>query len=313
MIFLKKLLWGLICAMALCSCAKMAKNANKSTPGPFGASGIPPQLRGQSSVEGGTPIIAGGNTTAELPMIAGFTPEEDIVYTDPDNPDAIIPELSDVLTAPIRGPWEASETIARRRSAREGKPMLIWFTDSQSSPMCKAVAQELFSKPEFGAWATEKLVRLRVDANIVADDPGLSLDDKETRKIDIRSYNSELRKRYKVLGYPTFVMLNTSGEVVGRYRGYKRGDADFFWGQLKHGQIVADNANKSWRANLAKKGYREWSDRKGRVIFARLVQYHKGTLTFIEPDGSRSRTSEEKLSDDDRVWIAEQKKLRNLQ
>jgi thioredoxin-related protein len=312
MTFLKKPMWVVCSALALCSCAKMGKDANKGAPGPSGTSALQAQLRAQSSVDGGTPIIAGGNTSPELPMIAGFTPDEDIVYTDPDNPDAIIPELADVLTAPTRGPWEASETIARRRSVREGKPLLIWFTDSQSSPMCKAVSQELFSKSDFGAWATEKLVRLRVDANIIADDPALNLDEKETRKIDIRTYNNELRKRYKVLGYPTFVMLNSSGEVVGRYRGYKRGDADFFWGQLKHGQIVADNANKSWRANLSKKGYREWSDRKGRVIFARLDHYSKGTLTFIEPDGTRSRTTEEKLSDGDRIWIAEQKKLRNM-
>ena len=81
-----------------------------------------------------------------------------------------LPELSDILGAApkSRGPWEESETIAKQRAAREGKPLLIWFTDSARSPMCKALNQELFSTPDFGMWASEKIIRLRVDANVAA-------------------------------------------------------------------------------------------------------------------------------------------------
>ncbi len=305
------LLWTLLCAVALCSCATTGKPKLRE-PGPFGAGGLPPELRARASVEDGTPIIGGGNEAASAAMQAALTPEDEIVYTDPDNPDAVIPELADLLTNVSRGPWESSETIARQLSAREGKPLLIWFTDSQSSPMCKALSQELFSRNEFGEWAMEKLVRLKVDSNVVVDDRTLGSYETDSRRVDIKNYNNELRKRYKIMGYPSLVMLNTSGEVVGRYRGYKRGQADFLWGQFKHAEAVATNSNNSWRANLAKKGYREWQDRKGRKIFARLVSYSNGTLTFIEPDGTRSQTKEEKLSDGDRAWIAEQKRIRNM-
>jgi hypothetical protein len=34
---------------------------------------------------------------------------------------------------------------------------------------------------------------------------------------------------------------------------------------------------------------------------------------LIEPDGSRARTQEVSLSDKDRAWIAEQKKLRGIE
>ena len=34
---------------------------------------------------------------------------------------------------------------------------------------------------------------------------------------------------------------------------------------------------------------------------------------MIEPDGSRAQTKETSLSDEDREWIAEQKKIRNIQ
>lgn len=306
--------WLLVFCVALGSCAKLGsggKPEKKEPPNPFGPTGIPPQLRSKNA-DPGTPVIAGGNVPAK-PLPLNVTPEEDIVYTDPDNPDAAIPELSTLLSSAKRGPWENSETIAKLRSVREGKPLLIWFTDSASSPMCKALTQELFSTNEFGNWATDKLVRLRVDANVKIDDPDLDLGSSEDRRVSVKNYGLELRKRYKIMGYPSLILLSPSGEVVGRYRGYKRGGADFLWGQIKHGEAVSTEAYKGWRAGLEKKGYREWQDRRGRKVFARLTSYSKGALTFIEPDGTRSRTREETLSDQDQAWIAEQKKLRNLQ
>ncbi|MEX1115558.1 MAG: thioredoxin family protein [Akkermansiaceae bacterium] len=305
----------LLLGVALSSCAKLGlpgitDTPEKEPPSPFGSSGIPPQLRSRTS-EAGTPVAAGGNSSAgKFPL--NITPDEDIVFTDPDNPNAEIPELSTLLETAKRGPWEASETIAKQRAIREGKPLLIWFTDSASSPMCKALSQELFATQEFGAWADEKLIRLRVDANLQADDPDLSLDEKQTRLIEMKHYVAALKKRYKILGHPSLVLLNPSGEVVGRYRGYKRGDADYFWGLIKHGEAVSAEAYKGWRKKLEDKGYREWSDRRGRKIFARLISYSKGTLILIEPDGIRAQTKESSLSDTDRAWIAEQKKIRNM-
>lgn len=299
-------LFGLI--LALGSCAKLSKPDKKEEAGPFGPTGIPPQLRSKS--DPGIAVTPGGNVQGR--PLTNLTPEEDIVYTDPDNPDAEIPELATLLSGQKRGPWEESETIAKQRSVREGKPLLIWFTDSNSSPMCKALADELFSTHEFGQWATEKLVRLRVDAAVKVDDPDLDLGSSEDRRIEIIRYVAELKKRYKVLGHPSLIMLGPSGEVVGRYRGFKRGDGDYFWGLIKQGEVAASLSYKAWRAGLEKKGYREWQDRRDRKIFARLVSYSKGTLVLIEPDGSRARTKESVLSDADRAWLAEQKKLRGL-
>ena len=303
-------------ALGLASCAKLGIGDKPEAPkpaSPFGASGIPPELRASGS-DPGTPVVAGSNVTPK-PQTLNLTPEEEIVFTDPDNPDATLPELTDILSAAPkrRGPWEDSETIARQRASREGKPLLIWFTDSARSPMCKAISQDLFSKPEFEAWASEKLVRLRIDANIQVKDPDISLAEKDDRYLGMKHYVARMKKTYKVLGHPSLILLNPSGEVVGRYRGYKRGDGDYFWGLIKQGEAVSANAYQEWRKSLEKKGYREWSDRKERKIFAKLIHYSKGTLTFIEPDGTRSRTHEDKLSDADQEWIDQQKKLRNIQ
>lgn len=305
--------WLLVSAVALTSCAKLGLGHHPkptTTPNGFGNSGIPPQLRAKAS-EAGTPVTPGGNATKSATPL-NFTPEEDIVFTDPDNPDAKLPELATLLAAPKRGPWEMSETIAKQQAAREGKPLLIWFTDSARSPMCKALAQELLNTPDFEKWAADKLIRLRIDAQQQVTDPDLSLDDKGTQLVEIKDYIARLKKQYKALGYPSLFMLNPSGEVIGRYRGYKRGEATYLWGQLKHCEAVSASACQSWRAGLEKKGYREWQDRKQRKVFAKLTSYANGTLTLIEPDGTRSRTHENQLSDNDRAWLAEQKKLRNL-
>ena len=302
-----------IAVLALCSCGVQKQDEKKSEASPFGASGIPPQLLAKQNNAGGAPVVPGGNTAPAVPT-SGITPESEIVFTNPDDPDAEIPELSKLLaeSPKRRGPWEVSESIAKRRALREGKPLLVWFTDSAQSPMCKALSQELFSTPDFEKWAGEKLVRLRVDANVKIEDENLGLDEKETMRVDMQNHVAKLKKQYRVLGHPSVLMLGPGGEIIGRYRGYKRGEADYLWGQIKHAEAVATDTRRQWRADLEAKGYREWKDRSGRSVFAKLTGYANGNLTLIEPDGTRSRTREDRLSDSDRTWIADQKKLRGM-
>ena len=284
-----------------------ANNQKKKEPKPFGASGIPPQLRGNM---GGTPISPGGNAK---PLPINITPQEDIVFTDPDNPDAGIPELETLMAAPKKGPWEESVTIARQTAAREGKPILIWFTDSARSPMCKAISAELFATKDFGKWASKHIIRLRVDSNVSVDDPDLSLGDKINRQTELKNYIKRLKKRYKVLGHPTILMLNASGEVMWKDTGYKRGGADFTWGLIKQAVITSEHQYNEWRKGLESKGYREWKGTSGRKVFAKLVSYSKGTLVLIEPGGERYKTHESRLSRGDKKWIENQKALRGIQ
>jgi hypothetical protein len=269
---------------------------------------VPPRMVGGSSA-------AQGATPAAQAAAVELTPEKDILFTDPDNPDASIPELASLLeTAPKRqkGGWEESETIARKRSLREGKPLLIWFTDSRASPLCRELSKELFSRADFTVWAEENLVRLRVDAFPQVDDPDLSLDEKETRLVDIRNYVKRLKKQYKVLGHPHLVLVHPDGSVVGRYRGYSRGQADYTWGLLKQGMAAFQVSYQAWRTNLEKRGYRQWTDTKGRTVFAKLLRYSNGELQLVEPDGTRSKTHEKRLSNEDRIWIDGQKAARGL-
>lgn len=282
---------------------------------PFGPTGVPPQLRSRSAAASGAVVTPGGNRAAQAGNLQ-ITPEEDLVFTDPDNPDAGIPELTEILAQPARrGPWEESETVARRRAMRENKPLMIWFTDSARSPMCKALGEELFGTPEFNDWADAHLVRLRIDTNLsnVARDATMTIDDAEALREEVRAYNLGLRKRFRVLGNPSVMMLDAEGRVLTRYRGYRRGEAEVFFGKIRHTESIAAKHNDEWRKNMESRGYREWSDGRGRkTIFARLVQYHEGSLVLVEPDGTRSRTREAHLSAADRTWIEDEKRRRGM-
>jgi thioredoxin-related protein len=274
---------------------------------PFGVTGIPPQIR--AGVEGSA-VAGGGN--APLSNIS-ITPQEAIIFTDPDKPSEGIPELEELMAAPKSGPWEASVTIARQTAAREGKPVLIWFTDSARSPMCKALSAELFSKRDFGKWAGKHLVRLRIDSNTAVDDLNISLDEKINRQSELKQYVKHLKEHYKVLGHPTLLMLNPSGEVIWKETGYKRGEADFTWGLIKQAEVASSHHYEKWRESLEKKGYREWEGKRGRKVFAKLLSYSDGNLIMIEPGGQRYKTKESKLSKEDRRWIEEQKALRGIE
>ncbi len=272
---------------------------------PFGPSGIPPHLRAKADGDG-TAVKAGGNQAQAEALVKAldYSPS-DLAWTKADDPDAGIPELEEIWKGASTGSrWLESESQALRESKKTGKPLLIWFNDKQIAAS-NTINTELLSKREFEDWAHENTIRLVVDMNPTGKDP----DEVLRRTV----HNRQLKKKYNARGFPTLLVVSPSSEVIGKYSGYRRGKEDFIWGQLKQGVSVATDNYKSWHAGLEKKGYRDWSNGKGRSIFARLVHYKEGELVLVEPDGQRARTHESKLSPEDRVWIQRQKASRGIQ
>ena len=279
------------------------KDEAETTPSPFGPTGVPAHLRAGHD---GTAIKPGGNapTEAQKEALAAHDPNT-LIWSDPDNADIELPELDGLLDAPQqKSPWWDSESMALRESTRSGKPLLIWFTDSLRSTSCKSLSTNLLERKEFEKWAEENTVRLVVDQSV----KGTTIDDTTAKVL----YSRELKKKYKASGYPSLHVLAPSGEVIGRYKGYRPGQEDFIWGQLKQAVSLAKERQQSWKASLAKKGYRDWSNDSGKVIFAKLGAYKEGKMILVEPDGQRIRTHEKNLSAGDRVWIQQQKELRGI-
>ena len=289
--------------LAACGTGSDSAAGGQGQPSPFSDESIPLPLRG-----GGTPLRPQG-IPDELRNDAGTVLDPSgIVFTDMDaeDPDDISTELRELFEAvPKEGPWRQSYTNAFREARLSGKPVLMWFTDSQNSPTCKALSEELFSRKDFEAWAVEHLVRLQIDQRV----QGSKLDNEAATKAD---YIQNLKKQYRVLGQPTMLVLTPAGEVIGRYRGYRRGEFEFKWGQLRQAVVLAAEAHEKWVRDMEKKGYRVWSDPRGRRIFAKLVAYRDGELILVEPDGTRARTKERHLCQADRDWIAAEKAKRGV-
>ena len=233
--------------------------------------------------------------------------ERDLMWTDPDNPEKSMEGLEEVMAEGSRqGPWYLSYSEARRIAMRSGKPILVWFTDTRFSPLCRSLDGEVFSAASFGEWASGELVRLRLDFNVTGagNDQGRSAMDDKIRK---ENYLQSLKRRYKILGFPTVMVITPDGRVVARYRGYKKSYFDFYLARLKNDTRRAVQLHHEWREGMMRRGYREWTDRRGRKVFAKLARYRDGELILVEPDGKRILARENKLSAGDRAWILQQK------
>ena len=298
---------GIVVCSLVVSCGMFDKKTAEEEK-PFGETGIPKQLRANPEVDA-APGAGQGIAAAEISVaLANHPSQENIVWTDPDNMDANIPELQKLLAAPKRDIWQKSESEAKRIAIREGKCVLIWFTDSVRSPVCKTLSEELFGKHEFGEWAKEHLVRLIVDQSAL-----MARGEKYDSEVVTQEYVEQMKKRYKALGTPTVIMLSPKGEILAKYRGFKKGQGEFFWGQIKYSAGVGESEYQAWLQKLEKQGYRHWTDKQNRRVVARLVSYNKGTLVMVEPDGNRCRTDEGKLSDQDRDWIKAEKTKRGIE
>jgi thioredoxin-related protein len=300
-----RMLFAVVSSGVLASCGGGGGPAGLDEPpvDPFSPSAIPPSLRGD-----GRKLDPLGELES-LRNDAGTVMNPDqISYTDPDaeDPDDIPVELRDLLAAPTEeGPWGRSITRVLREARRTDKPVLIWFTDSGNPMAGRAIGEDLFSRRDFEDWAQETFVRLQVDQQV-----GSKLENEAARKAD---FVSGLKKRYKVFGYPTLIVLEPSGEVVGRYRGYQRGEWEYKWGQLRQAAFLAKKSHAEWKRRMEDKGHRTWTGAMGRTIFAKLLAYRDGELVLLEPDGTRARTTEDQLSAGDREWIAAEKRKRGIE
>ena len=247
-----------------------------------------------TKVEAGT-VVAG----MELPS------DDQIVWSTDDPDEDLAFEEAFKKAAKPKSPWLENYQDARRESMRTGKPILMYFTSSKNASSSAAIQSELFAAHDFGDWAKENVVRLRIDI----DGGSLERGELSDSTIKRRNYGESLKKQFHVLGYPTVVVLQPDGSVYTQERGYRRGKKGELWGKLKNAVLTIEHNHEIWKRKMAAKGYRDWTGKNGQVVFAKLARYYKGDIVLIEPDGNRVKTSTIGLSSDDRGWIlAEEEK-----
>ena len=105
--------------------------------------------------------------------------------------------------------WEPTFKLALKKSKKEKKPVLIYFTGSDWCGPCKVLDKKLFRSKEFYAIAEKDLILYE------ADSPrNLDLISPEQREV-----NNDLKRKFKIRSFPTLVFVNDKGKMIG----YKKG------------------------------------------------------------------------------------------
>ena len=117
--------------------------------------------------------------------------------------------------------WLTDYEKAKRQAKADHKMLLLDFTGSDWCGWCMLLRKEVFSKPEFHEYANKNLVLMEVDFPRA----------KEQSK-DVRLQNENLAQQYGIGGFPTILVLNAEGKVVGAL-GYIQGGAAAFISELE--------------------------------------------------------------------------------
>ena len=250
-------------------------------------------------------IFGNQQTTQVEPSTMGEISAEELIWTDPDNPDKNLGEVEAAFTQPIKDSWQLSYQAAQRLAYAEGKPLLIWFTDSRRSAICKRLDAEVLNTHEFKNWSEDNVVKLRVDLS-----PREINRDLRDQKI---KYAQALRKKFNISGSPYILVMDFEGQAFGRYKGYRANDASFYLGRLKQAAKTINEGYFDWAPKMEKRGYRNWEGSNGVELFAKLLRYSDGRLQVVEPNGRKTIFSESNLSSSDRKWIQKQKESRLAQ
>ena len=123
---------------------------------------------------------------------------------------------------PVVKGWTEDLDKAMKYAAATKRPIVLDFTGSDWCGWCIKLHDEVFSKDAFKDYADKNLVLAAIDFP-------------RNKKLpdDIKARNSKLAAKYGVRGFPTIVILDSTGtKELGR-TGYVRGGPDAFIAAVK--------------------------------------------------------------------------------
>ena len=124
--------------------------------------------------------------------------------------------------AASEGEWLTDLPKALDRAKAEKKMVVLDFTGSDWCGWCIKFNKDVLSTSEFKDYAAKNLVLVEVDFP-------------NRKKLDAQlvKTNAALKEKYKIDGFPTFVVLNAQSREVGRQVGYAEGGPKAFIAKLE--------------------------------------------------------------------------------
>jgi thioredoxin-related protein len=129
-------------------------------------------------------------------------------------------------SAQAEGDWLTDYKKAQQQAKTDHKLLLVNFTGSDWCGFCILLDRQVFSKPEFRDYASKNLVLLEIDF------PRPGGPRWNAQSADLKKQNEELATKYQVFGFPTIMVLNGDGKLVGEL-GYMEGGPAPFIAELQ--------------------------------------------------------------------------------
>ncbi len=137
-----------------------------------------------------------------------------------------------VLQGATAATWLTDMSAAQEAARKNNKLILVNFTGSDWCGWCIKLRDEVFSRPEFDAFAAQNLVLLEID-----------FPRKKPISGAMKKANGAIADKYKVNGYPTLHLLEATGKSLGEF-GYTPGGPAAFCAKVKSigGNRIKDQA-----------------------------------------------------------------------
>ncbi len=144
------------------------------------------------------------------------------------------------ITGADVGVWTHDYEAAAKLAAEKDLPLFLNFTGSDWCGWCKLMDKKVFSTDAWQDWAKDKIVLAYIN---FPRDPAL------VPKFFVRR-NDELQKKYRIRGYPTYVIVAPDGKtVLGQLGASRDATPEGFIADLE--QVLAKqpkNADKKGKA-----------------------------------------------------------------
>jgi thiol:disulfide interchange protein len=128
--------------------------------------------------------------------------DQEFLKTETSKPEAASDDPKPTVAADRKAKWLNKMDKAQEQSKETGLPILVLFTGTSWCPYCIKLEDEVFSKSEFKSFANQNLVLLMLDFG-----PGGAASSKKDEK---------LQKEYKVSGFPTYFLTDSSGKQLAK-------------------------------------------------------------------------------------------------
>jgi len=143
-----------------------------------------------------------------------------------------------ILTATVSAGeiWLTDLPAAIKKAEKENKNILVDFTGSDWCGWCIKLKEEVFSQKQFLDYAKNNLILVEVD-----------FPSQKKLPEKLQKANKALAEKYKITGYPTILLLDKTGQQIGK-TGYQDGGAaayaEHLKSEIKKGVAKLEKKNK---------------------------------------------------------------------